>query len=101
MPYKVVVVFRLLPGQADAEIARCRSEHSLVNLLRQEPGFVAYEVVKLGEDKTMVVQTWETKAHLKRAIPKAAAARARLTGVQESLVVSGKTFAGEVALASG
>lgn len=100
MPYKVVIVFKLLPGQADAELGRCRSEHSLLNLLRNEPGFVSYEVVKLREDSTMVVQTWETKEHLAQAMPKAAAARARLTRAQENLVVSSETFAGEVALAS-
>ena len=101
MPHKVVVVFRLEPGQADAEVARCRSEHSLLNLLRGEPGCISFEVVKLGEDGAMVVQTWRTKEDLTRAMPKAAVARTRLTGKQKNLVVSSETFAGEVALASG
>lgn len=99
MPYKLVVVLKLQPGKADVEIARCRSEHSFPNLLREQPGFVSFEVVKLGEDSTMVIQTWETKEHLTQAMPKASAARARLAG-QENIVLASETFAGEVALTS-
>lgn len=100
MPYKLVVVLKLQPGQADVEIGRCRSEHSFPNLLSKEPGFISFEVVKLGEDSTMVIQTWETKEHLMQAMPKAAAERARVEE-QENIMLSSETFAGEVALTSG
>lgn len=99
MPYKLVVVLKLQPAKADVEIERCRSEHSFPNLLREQPGFVSYEVVKLGEDSTMVIQTWATKEHLMQAMPKASAARARLAE-QENIVLSRETFAGEVVLTS-
>lgn len=98
MPYKLVVVFKLEPGTADVEIERCRSAHSFPNILREQPGFISYEVVKLGEDGTMIIQTWRTKEHLAQAMPKAAAARARLAEAQENIVLSSETFAGEVAL---
>ncbi len=100
MSYKFVVVFKLQPGRADVEIERCRSGHSFPNLLREQPGFISYEVVKLGEESTMIIQTWETKEHLAQAIPRASAARARLAEKQENIVVSSETFAGEVALKS-
>lgn len=101
MSYKLVIVFKLEPGKADIEIERCRSEHSFLNLLREQLGFVSYEVVKLGEDSTMIIQTWETKENLAQAMPRASAARARLAEKQENIVVSSETFAGEVALTSG
>lgn len=98
MPYKLVIAFKLEPGTADVEIERCRSAHSFPNLLREQPGFISYEVVKLGEDSTMSIQTWRTKEHLVQAVPKVAAARARLAEGQENIVLARETFAGVVAL---
>ena len=99
MSYKLVIVFKLQPGKADMEVERCRSEYSFVNLLSQQPGFIAYEIVKLSEDSTVVLQTWQSKGHLMRAMPKASAARAGLEP-QEEIVLSRDTFAGEVVLLS-
>ena len=61
--YKVVLVFNLTSGSANEELRRSAQDHSFPNLLARQPGFVALELVKISEDKTMSAQTWETERH--------------------------------------
>lgn len=59
--YKVVLVFHLQQGKADEELRRSKEANSFPNLLARQPGFVALELVKVNEEKTMSVQTWQTE----------------------------------------
>ena len=96
MNYKTVAIFKLHAGMAEEEIRRCKSEDSLLNTLKKFPGFIAYEVIKINEDSTMTIQTWESKAHFTEAIPKGVASRAQVVNNRENIVLSYEGFYGEV-----
>ena len=98
MKFKIIAVFTLQPGKANEEIERCKSESSLLNTLKTFPGFISYEVVKINEDSTMTIQTWETKKHFSEAIPKAMGRQAEKNKERENLVISHHTYAGEIIL---
>jgi hypothetical protein len=98
MPYKIVNIFKLVPGKADEEVERVRDSQSMLNLLKAHPGFISYEVVKLGEDSTMTIQSWHSRAHFGQAIGKVNAAREALVAGRENLLVSRESFSGEVVL---
>ena len=59
--YKVVLVFNLTKGSADEELRRSSEETSFPSLLAKQKGFVEAELVKINEEKTMSIQTWETE----------------------------------------
>ena len=61
--YKVVLIFTLTKGSADEEIRRSQKAHSFPSLLSQQPGFIEIELVKINDEKTMSIQTWESAAH--------------------------------------
>lgn len=59
--YKVVLVFNLTKGSADEELRRSHEADSFPNLLAKQPGFITMELVKINEEKTMSVQTWQSE----------------------------------------
>jgi heme-degrading monooxygenase HmoA len=59
--YKVVLVFNLQDGKADEELKRSKEENSFPDLLSKQPGFVELELIKINDQKTMSIQTWETE----------------------------------------
>ncbi len=59
--YKVILVFNLQEGMANEELRRSREETSFPSILSRQPGFVEMELVKINEEKTMSVQTWNTE----------------------------------------
>ena len=59
--YKVILVFNLTKGSADEELKRSQEETSFPNMLAKRHGFIEMELVKINEEKTMSVQTWETE----------------------------------------
>lgn len=58
--FKVVLIFHLEPGQADEELRRSREESSFPSRLARQPGFVEMQLVKVSDDQTMSIQSWET-----------------------------------------
>ncbi len=98
MEYKVIAIFKLQPNTADQEIERCKSPESLLNTLKTFAGFVAYEVVKISEDSTMTIQTWETKEHFQSAMAKAMGAHSAKIQTRENLVISYQGYSGEIVL---
>ena len=100
MKFKMIAVFTLHPGKANEEIERCKSESSLLNTLKTFPGFISYEVIKISEESTMTIQTWETKKHFSEAIPKAMGMQSEKNKGRENLVISHQGYAGEIVLAS-
>src|SRR5690606_23103776 len=59
--YKAVLVFNLTKGSADEELRRSNEETSFPNMLAKQQGFIEMELVKINEEKTMSIQTWETE----------------------------------------
>lgn len=57
--FKVVLIFHLEPGQADEELRRSLETGSFPNRLARQPGFVEMQLVKVSDDQTMSIQTWE------------------------------------------
>jgi heme-degrading monooxygenase HmoA len=100
MNFKVVSVFKLQPGKAVEEIERCRSEQSMLNMLKGQPGFLSYEVVKLSEESTMTISSWESRVHFGQAIHKVNLLRQAVTAGRENLVVSFENFSGDVVITS-
>ncbi|HXB40535.1 MAG TPA: antibiotic biosynthesis monooxygenase family protein [Bacteroidia bacterium] len=100
MKYKIVAVFKLQSDKADEEIERCKSADSLLNTLKTFPGFISYEVVRINDDSTMTIQTWETKAHFLTAMPEAMGIHSAKNVTRENLVVSHQGYSGEVVLQS-
>lgn len=95
-PYKVVATFELQPNKADEEISRIDRDESLLNLLREQPGFQSYEVVKTAEDSTMTLQTWESEDTFQKAMETVQANRAPQD--RENIVIDRDWYAGEVVL---
>ena|ERR1700758_5473140 len=98
MKFKLVTVFTLHTGKADEEIERCKSPDSLSNILKTFPGFISYELVKVNEESTMAIQTWETKKHFAEAMPKAIGIQSAKIKGRDNLVISHQSYSGEVVL---
>ena len=60
-----------LPAGSAAAVAR-RAESTLLPLLRSQPGFVAYEVIQVGEDELVAISTWRTRGDAERSAEAAA-----------------------------
>jgi hypothetical protein len=93
MPYVRVAVDRFHLGAADEVLDRVK--HGLVPILECQPGFVAYEVVKTGEDLAIFINTWETQEQAEAAVQSAA------QWVKDNVankVVAVDTYVGELAL---
>ena len=98
MKYKVIAIFKLQPNKADEEIERCKSSGNLLNILKAFPGFISYEVVKISDESTMTIQTWETGEHFQSAISKAMMSQSEKNQARENLVVSYQSHSGEIVL---
>jgi heme-degrading monooxygenase HmoA len=98
MKYKVIAIFKLQPNTADQEIERCKSPESLLNTLKTFPGFISYEVIKISEDSTMTMQTWESKEHFQTAMPKAMGSHSAKNKTRENFVVSYQGYSGNIVL---
>jgi hypothetical protein len=57
--------YRLRAGSA-AELAR-QAESAMLPRLRGQPGFVAYEVIQVGEDELVAISTWRTRDDAERS----------------------------------
>lgn len=97
-PHKVVATFELEPNTADDEIDRINRDESLLNLLRDQPGFQSYEVVKTSEDSTMTLQTWDSKDAFQKAMEAIQSNRDPQDG--EDIVIDRNWYAGEIVLTS-
>jgi quinol monooxygenase YgiN len=95
MPYTRVALDRFQPGAGDQVLARV--QHGLLPLLRQQPGFVAYEVVRTGEDSAIFIHTSETQQQAEASVQTATAwVRENLAG----LIAAVETHVGELVVTS-
>src|SRR4051812_11345664 len=95
MLYVRVALDKFQPNAADEILTRVRQ--GLLPLLRRQPGFVAYEVIKTGEDSAIFIHTCESKEQAEAAVQTAAMwVRDQIA----NLIVSVDTHVGELAIAS-
>lgn len=96
--YKVVLVFTLKEGQADEELKRSAETDSFPNMLTKQPGFVALELVKIGDSQTMSIQTWENEQAWWQALESVKAAQADMPHKQDrpSILESRDFFGGKI-----
>jgi hypothetical protein len=62
-------IFR--PGTADEALRRTREE--LIPLLREQPGFIAYDIVRTGPDEALFIHTCQTKEEAEAALQRVVA----------------------------
>lgn len=67
MPYASVNVFTVRAGQMDAFIALQRD--AFVPLLRRQPGFLALEIVRTGDDTGVATLWWTSEQARHTATP--------------------------------
>ena len=65
-----VAVYTFKPGTVDEVIKR--AEAGMLPLFRGQPGFIAYDVAKTGDDRGVSVSTWESAEQAQAAIQVAA-----------------------------
>ncbi|MCB0644521.1 MAG: hypothetical protein KDC44_22910 [Phaeodactylibacter sp.] len=96
--YKVVLVFNLTAGSADEELRRSNEDFSFPNRLAQQQGFVEMELVKINEEKTMSIQTWETEKDWWAALTtvKNSAEKSGQDSLRENILVSREFLNGYV-----
>ena len=66
MTYVRVALDTFQPGTADEALRRVREQ--FVPLLQRQPGFLAYEIVRTGEDTALFIHVCETKAQAEAAL---------------------------------
>jgi hypothetical protein len=59
MQHVRVALYTITPGSAD-EVIR-RGESGMVPIFRAQPGFVAYGLVKTGEETLVSISVWESE----------------------------------------
>jgi len=95
MPYVRVALDRFQPGAGDQVLAKV--QHGLLPVLRQQPGFVAYEVIRTGADSAIFIHTSETQQQAEASLQSVTA------WVQENLaglIAAVENHVGEVAITS-
>ncbi len=84
MAYVRVALDTLQPGRAEELLSRIRE--GLLPLLRQQPGFVAYEVIRTSADTAVFIHTCATQAQAEAAMQNVAAwVRENVAGVIKSV----------------
>lgn len=91
MNFKVVAIFKVQAGQVEEELGRGRLT---LAVLKQQPGFVAYEAIQTADDEVMVLQTWQTREQFQKAM--AAAGQQRDRSHEENIIVSRQFYAGQI-----
>jgi heme-degrading monooxygenase HmoA len=66
MQHTRVAVYKFKPGSADEVIAK--AEAGLLPIYRAQPGFVAYGVVKTGDDSGISISVWQTGDQAQAAV---------------------------------
>jgi heme-degrading monooxygenase HmoA len=94
--YKVILIFTLAKGMADEELRRSNEPESFPSILAKQEGFVSLELVKIDDDKTMSVQTWQSPQHWWKALEAAKSVNAANNPARPNILVSRDFFGGTV-----
>ena len=70
MQHVRVAIVKFKPGTVDEALRR--AETGLLPTFRSQPGFVAYGVVKSGENEGVSLNVWETREQAEKAVQVAA-----------------------------
>jgi len=95
MAHVRIAIYKFKPGMVDEVIRRAQS--GMLPLFRQQPGFVAYDVARTGDDEGVSISTWDSAEQAQVAIQTAAG------WVKENLadmVVSVENHVGELSFSS-
>lgn len=65
-----VAFYKFTPGGADIVIERAKA--GMLPIFRQQPGFIAYAVIKTADDGGVSITTWDTAEQAEQAIQAAA-----------------------------
>jgi hypothetical protein len=96
MAYVRVALDTIQPGKTAELLTRIRE--GLLPLLRQQPGFVAYDVITTGADTAVFIHTCDTQAQAEAAMQNAAAwVREHVAGL---IVSVDRHLVGELAVTS-
>src|SRR2546423_6193354 len=66
-----LAVYKIKSGMVD-EVAR-KAEAGMLPIVRNQPGFVAYGIIKEGADRAVSLSVWETREQAEKAVQVAAA----------------------------
>ncbi|HEU4792923.1 MAG TPA: hypothetical protein VFS96_04630 [Nitrolancea sp.] len=94
MNHKRIAVYKL---QTSADTVVQRAEAGILPIFRQQPGFVAYEIIETGTDSLISISTWQSNEQADEATKIAAA------WTQDNLgfaLVLTDNYVGEVLLSS-
>ena len=65
MSYSRVAMYQLKPGTVEEVVQR--AEQELKPILRQLPGYIAYQVQKGSEEKVISISAWQSKEEAEAA----------------------------------
>jgi quinol monooxygenase YgiN len=94
MPHECIAVYKL---QASASDMVRRAEEEMLPIFRQQPGFIAYELIETGTDSLISISTWQSQEQANEATKSAA------LWVKENLgfmLIVIENYVGEVVLSS-
>ena len=93
--YARVGVYAIKPGRLEEVVQKV--EAGQVPIIRQQPGFVSYELIRTGADSCVTISRWgsEAEAEASRAVA-AVWVREHLA----ELIADSQTHTGEIAIAA-
>lgn len=94
--FKVVLVFNLEPGTAEEELRRSAEPDSFPSRLAAQPGFIGMELVKVADDRTMSIQTWQSPSDWWSALEQVKQMPAPPADERPNILVSRDFYAGPV-----
>ncbi len=95
MPYMRIGVYQFQPDALDEVIKR--AAEGMLPVLRQQPGFISYAIVKTGEGTGISLSTWATEEQANAAVGTIAS---WVQGNIAPMVASLQNHVGEVVLSS-
>lgn len=66
MPYARVGIHKFKQGTIDEVIKKGKTK--LLPVDREQPGFIAYEVIKIDDETAISISTWKTKKQAENAL---------------------------------
>lgn len=65
MSFSRVAVYQIKPGTADDIVQKAQDD--LMPILKQLPGYIAYQVQKQSEEKVISISAWQSKDYAEAA----------------------------------
>ena len=65
-----VAVYQVTPGKVEAVVAKAKT--GMLPIFQRHRGFIAYEIIRGGEDQAIPVSTWASRRDAEEAVGSAA-----------------------------